>query len=89
MRTMTEYLTMTDGMSPAQIRRWYAQLPSEEKLQLEIALAHVNDEHHPHPSAGGSGISGLPGLDFYDGRFEPFVCLKSRTVTERVAGKND
>jgi len=50
MRTMTEYPTITDGMSPAQIRRWYAHSPSEEKLQLEIVLAHITDENHPHPA---------------------------------------
>lgn len=47
MRTMAEYLTITDGISPAQIRRWYAHLPSEEKLQLEAALAHITGEHYP------------------------------------------
>jgi hypothetical protein len=89
MKTMTEFLTATDGKSPEQIKRWYARLPSEEKLQLEAALAHISDEHHPYPSIGASGMSELPGLNFYDRRFERFVCLESRKLTECVAGKND
>jgi len=86
---MTEYLTLTDGMTPAQIKRWYAQLPSEEKLHLDIALSRTADELHPHPAIGASGVSELPGLNFYDRRFERFVCLKSRRLTKRVAGRNN
>jgi hypothetical protein len=86
---MTEYLTITDGMSPAQIRRWYAHLPNEEKLQLEIALAHLTDERNPRPAIAASGGSELPGLNFYDRRFERFVCLKSRKLKQPVAGRNE
>lgn len=89
MRTMADYLTITEGMSPTQVKRWYAHLPDEEKLRLEAALVHFTDEHYPHPAIGASGMSELPGLDFYDRRFERFVCLKPRKLTERVAGRND
>lgn len=89
MKTITEYLTITDDMSPAQIRKWYARLPREEKLQLEIALAHINDEQCPHPAIGASGISERPGLNFYDRRFERFACLTSRKTKRPVAGRND
>jgi hypothetical protein len=89
MKTMTEYLAVTDGMSPTQIKRWYSHLSSEDRLQLEIALAHITDEHYPHPAIGASGISELPDLSFYDGRFERFLCLKSGLLKHRVAGRND
>jgi hypothetical protein len=89
MKTMTEYLTATDGKSPEQIKRWYAHLPSEEKLQLETELAHYLDQFYPCPATGLSGASEWPGLNYYDGRFERFVCLKSRKLTQPVAGRNN
>ena len=92
MKTMMEYLTLTDGKTPEQIRRWYSRLPYEDKLQLQVALLYMRDQQAPNPAVGG-GSSGLPSLTYYDRQFDPrferFLCLKSSTLTHRVAGKND
>ena len=89
MKTMTEYLTLTDGKTPEQIRRWYSRLPYEDKLQLQTALLYMRDQQGPNPAVGG-GSRGRPDLDYYDRRvLDRFACVRSRQLIRRVAGRND
>ena len=87
MKTIAEYLTITDGKSPEQVRRWYSRLPDEEKLQLEIAFAYIADEHQPHPFFHSHR---LPSLDYYDrSGGGGLLCRWSRDEVHHVAGKNE
>jgi hypothetical protein len=87
MRTLDSYLAETEGMSPRQIGKWFMELGVEEQRELEILGAFSIDSERPTPAVGAGQSSSLPGLDYYDRRSEPFLCIKPRKRL-RVAGRN-
>lgn len=88
MRTIVELLAAADGLSPQRLKSWYNRLPAEEKLQLDAIRSYWEDARSPRPVIGASGLSELPGLNYYDRRSEGFVCTRSRRKV-RIVGKDE